>query len=139
MPAALTPRVRTLVVCDGVRASKVEESVFHLRGTRYQLRADSFPLRRRLRLFLILSSPRPGRFPGYVKVIHDSTDRTVYYGRIEPPPRFPTGADLLPLALPVTVQFPQAGRYTMQVWFFQETAADVLKMEQPFDVLEREA
>lgn len=139
MPAALIPRVRTLVVCDGVRASRREESVFHLRGTRYHLRADSFPLRRRLRLFLILSSPRPGRFPGYVKVIDDSDDRVVYYGRIEPPPRLPAGADLLPLVLPVTVRFPRAGRYIVQVWFFQERAADVLKMEQPFDILEREA
>ena len=139
MPAALTPRVRTLVVCDGVRASKVEESVFHLRGTRYHLRADSFPLRRRLRLFLILSSPRPGRFIGYVKVIHDSTDRAVFYGQIQPSARFPADSDLLPLVLPVTVRFPQTGRYTMQVWFFQGAAADVLKMEQPFDVLEHEA
>lgn len=139
MPAALTPRVRNLVVCDGVRASRAEESVFHLLGTRYHLRADFFPLRRRLRLFLILSSPRPGRFPGYVKVIDDSNDRTVYYGQIDPSPRFPAGADLLPVVLPVTVRSPQAGRYTLQVWFFQETAADVLKLEQPFDVLEREA
>lgn len=139
MPAALTPRVRTLVVCDGVRASRVEESVFHLRGTRYHLRADSFPLRRRLRLFLILSSPRPGHFPGYVKVIDDSTERTIYYGRIEPPPEFPADGDLLPLVLPVTVRFLQAGRHTVQVWFFQETSADILKMEQPFDVLEHEA
>lgn len=138
MAAALTPRVRTLMVCDGVRASRVEESVFHLRGARFQLRAGSFPLRRRLQLFLILSSPRPGTFPGYVKVIDDSTDRTIYYGRIEPPPQFPPDADLLPLVLPITVRFPQAGRYTVQVWFFQETAADILKMEQPFDVLEPE-
>jgi hypothetical protein len=138
MPAALTPRVRTLIVCDGVRASKIEESVFHLRGTRYHLRADSFPLQRRLRLFLILSSPRPGRFPGYVKVIEVSTEPTIYYGRIEPAPQFPADSDLLPVVLSITVRFPQAGRYTVQVWFFQETAADVLKMEQPFDVLERE-
>jgi len=139
MPAALTPRVRTLVVCDSVRASKVEESVFHLRGTRYHIRADSFPLRRRLLLFLILSSPRPDRFPGYIKVIDDSTDRAIYYGQIEPPPRFPSDSDLLPLVLPVNIRFPQAGRYLVQIWFFQETAADILKMEQTFDVLEREA
>lgn len=139
MPAALTPRVRTLVVCDSIRASKVEESVFHLRGTRYHIRADSFPLRRRLWLFVILSSPRPGRFPGYVKVIDGSTDRAIYYGQIEPPPRFPADGDLLPLVLPITVRFPRPDRYIVQVWFFQETGADILKMEQPFDVLEREA
>jgi hypothetical protein len=131
--------VRTLVVCDSVRTSKVEENVFHLRGTRYHIRAASFPMQRRPWLFLILSSPRPGRFSGDVKVIDDSTDRTIYYGRIEPPPRFPADGDLLPLVLPVTVGFPQAGRYIVQIWFFQENSADVLKMEQSFDVLEREA
>jgi hypothetical protein len=139
MPAALTPRVRILVVCDGVRASTVEEGVFHLRGARCHLRAASFPVRRRLRLFLVLSSPRSGRFPGYVKVIHDQTDRAVFYGEIDPPPLFPDEGDLLPLDVPVHVRFPQAGRYTVEVWFFQEAAADVLKMEQPLYVLPQEA
>jgi hypothetical protein len=46
MPAAaLTPRVRILVVCDGVRVSRVEEGVYHLRGARCHIRADAFPLR----------------------------------------------------------------------------------------------
>jgi hypothetical protein len=139
MPAALTPRVRILVVCDGVRASKVEESVYHLRGARCRVRADAFPLQRRLRLFLVLSSPRPGRFPAYVKVIDDQSDRAVFYGEIVPLPVFPDDGDLVPLDLPVNVRFPQAGRYTVEVWFFQEASADVLKMEQPFDVLEQEA
>jgi hypothetical protein len=139
MPAAVTPRVRNLIVCDGLRASRVEESVFHLRGARFQVRAESFPLRRRLRLFLVLSSPRPGRFPGYVKVIDDQSDRAIFYGTLEPPPQFPDDADLLPLDLPMRVRFPRAGRYTVQVWFFQEASADVLKMEQPFHVVKSEA
>ena len=103
------------------------------------MKSASLPLRRRLWLFVILSSPRPGRFPGYVKMIQDQTDRAVFYGQIEPPPQFPEDAELLPVVLPVNVRFPQAGRYTVQVWFFQETSADILKMEQPFYVLEREA
>ena len=138
MPAALTPRVRTLVVCDGVRASKNEENVFHLRGARSHIVAEAFPTRRRLRLFLILSSPRPGRFPSYVKVIEEETDQAVFFGQIDPSPLFPDATDLLPLDLPIRVRFPRAGRYTLQVWFFQETAADVLKLEQPFHVLEPE-
>jgi hypothetical protein len=137
--AALTPRVRTLVICDGIRASNREDNVFHLRGARYHLVADSFPVRRRLRLFSVLSSPRPGRFPGYVRILNDQTDQAVFYGQIEPSPWFPDAGVLLPLDLPVHARFPQSGRYTVQLWFFQETSADVLKMEQPFYVLEREA
>jgi hypothetical protein len=79
MSAALTPRVRVLVVCDGIRASRIEENVFTLRGARYQISADSFPLRRRLQLFLVLSCPRQGRFPAYVQVVEDQTDRTVFH------------------------------------------------------------
>jgi hypothetical protein len=52
---------------------------------------------------------------------------------------FPDAVDLLPLDLPIHVRFPSAGRYTLQLWFFQETSADILKTEQPFYVLEREA
>jgi hypothetical protein len=103
MPAALTPRVRILVVCDGIRASRVEDAVFHVRGARGHVRTDSFPLRRRLRLFLVLSSSRRGRFPGYVKVINDQTARAVFYGQIEPAPMFHEGSDFLPLDLPITL------------------------------------
>src|SRR5437763_13310864 len=121
MTAALAPRVRTLVICDGIRASRVEESVFHLRGARSHVSAARFPLRRRLRLFLILSSPRPGRFPSYVKVIDDAADQAVFYGQVDPAPVFPETEDLLPLDLPIPIRFPRSGRYTVQVWFFQET------------------
>src|SRR5262245_10855236 len=131
MTAAIAPRVRTLVICDGIRASRVEENVFHLRGARSHVFAAAFPSRRRLRLFLVLSSPRPGRFPSYVKIIDDETDQAVFYGQVDPAPVFPEAGDLLPLDLPIQVRFPKAGRYTLQVWFFQETGADVLKMEQP--------
>jgi len=137
--AALTLRVRTLVVCDGIRASKTEENVFHLRGARSHLFANAFPFRRLLRLFLVLSSPRPGRFPSYVKVIDDQNDQAVFYGQIDPSPLFPDAGDWLPLDVPDHVRFPRPGRYTVQLWFFQETAADVLKMEQPLYIPEQEA
>ena len=138
MSAALTPRVRTLVVCDGIRGSKTEESVFHLRGARAHLFADEFPFRRRLQLFLMLSSPRPGRFPSYVKVIENQSDQAVFYGQVQPSPSFLDAGDLLAMGVPVQVRFPRAGPYTVQVWFFQEISADVLKMEQPLYVLEGE-
>lgn len=86
-------------------------------------------------MFLVLSSPRAGRFPSYVKVVHDPTDLTVFYGQVDPVPVFPETDDLLPLDLPIRVRFPRPGVYTVQVWFFQESGPDVLKMEQPFHVV----
>ena len=97
MPSGLTPRVRTLLICDGIRPSKTEENVFHLRGARSHVFAE-----------------------------------------LDPSPLFPDAGDLLPLDVPVHVRFPREGRYTMQLWFFQETTADILKMEQPFYILARE-
>jgi hypothetical protein len=138
MAAAVTPRVRTLVVCDGIRASTTEEDVFHLRGARSHVAAKTFPARRRLVLYLVLSSQRPGRFPSYVKIVDDATDQAVFYGQIDPSPEFTGPLEFLPLDLPIRVRFPRTGRYMLQLWFFQETGNDVLKMEQPFYVLERE-
>jgi hypothetical protein len=138
MSAALTPRVRTLVICDGIRASTTEENVYHVRGARGHIVADSFPVRRRLRLFLVLASPRPGRFPAYVKVVENLTDRTIFYSEFNPPPLFERGEDYLPSNFRINVRFPRAGRYSVEFWFFQPTAADVLKMEQPLLVVERE-
>src|SRR4051794_2638612 len=102
--ASLTPRVRLLAVCDRVRPSKTEADVFSLRGVRYQVVAEAFPHVRRLHVFLILSSPRRGRFPGYVKVIDDQHDRAIFYGQIDPAPTFPQDGDLLPLDLSVRVR-----------------------------------
>jgi hypothetical protein len=93
MSTALTPRVRTLVVCDDIRASRIEVDVFHLRGARGQVFAGPFPFRRRLRLYLVLASPRPGRFPAYIKVVEDQTDRTVFYGTINPATAFDDADD----------------------------------------------
>jgi hypothetical protein len=138
MPATVTPRVRNLIVCDRIRASTAEDGVFHLRGARCWLTLDDLSTRRRLHLFVILSSPRAGRFPGYVRVIDSQTDRTVFYGQIEPTPEFPEHADLLPLDLPISVRFPRSGIFSIEIWFFQETSPDVQKMEQPFYVLQRE-
>src|SRR5215471_8822658 len=111
MTAAIAPRVRTLVICDGIRTSRIEENVFHLRGARSHVFAPAFPFRRRLRLFLILSSPRPGRYPCYVKIIDAETDQAVFYGQVDPSPVFPEAAELLAFELPINVRFPNPGRY----------------------------
>ena len=41
--AAVTPRVRTIVICDDVSASLTENGVFTLEGVRLHLEAASFP------------------------------------------------------------------------------------------------
>jgi hypothetical protein len=67
--ASLTPRVRTIVICDAVSSSRTEDRVFTLKGVRQHLEAASFPWRATLRVFLLLSSPRKGRFPGRVLIL----------------------------------------------------------------------
>jgi len=136
MSTALTPRVRTLVVCDGIRASRIEGNVYNLKGARGRLYAETFPLRRPLGLYLVLSSPRPGRFPAHVQVVEDQTDRTVFIAAIDPAPSFADADDFVPLEMVMNISFLRAGRYSVQVWFFQAAGPDVLKMEQPFYVLE---
>src|SRR5882724_145957 len=134
--AALTPRVRIMAVCDRVRESKTEAGVFDLKGVRQELTANAFPLvPSRLWLFLVLSSPRPGEYPGYVRVISASTDKTVFYANLEPRPAFAIDNDLLAGCAQLRGTFPHAGRYMVQIWFFQEHGSDVLKGELPLSLV----
>ncbi len=140
MAAALTPRVRLMAVCDGVRESQTEAGVFHLRGVRQGIRATAFPVvPSRLWLFLLLSSPRPGDYPGYVRVINDLTDRIVFYGQLQPRPTFEADEEIVATRARLRCSFPEEGRYTIQVWFFQEQGSDVLKGEIPFSVVKEGA
>jgi hypothetical protein len=98
--AVLTPRVRIMAICDGVRESKIEADVFHLKGVRQGLTADVLPfVPDRLWLFLLLSNPRAGEFPGYVVVVNERTEKTVFYESLAslhgilPCPRFVEGID----------------------------------------------
>lgn len=137
---ALTPRVRMMAICDGVRESKTEVDVFHLKGVRQAVTADAFPFfPRRLWLFLVLTSPRLGDFPGYLRVVNDQTDKAVFYGHIHPRPIFGADGGTLFRSANIACSFPQEGWYTVQVWFFQQEGSDVLKGEVPFYVaLERD-
>ncbi len=137
MPAALTPRVRTLLACEGVKPSQVEEHVFHLKGVRYWVSAGGFPfVPARLWLFLLLSSPRKGRFPGHIRIVNDRTDRVVFIGKLTPTPVFQDDHEFLPVPMRLKCTFPQPGRYVIQVCFFQETFSDIVKAEMPLDVVE---
>jgi len=134
---ALTPRVRIMAICDGVRESKTEAGVFHLKGVRQAISADVFPfVPSRLWLFVLLSSPHPGEFPGYIRVVNDRTDRVVFHGHLEPRPIFELDGGLWAIGYPFRCKFADAGSYSVQVWFFQEQGNDILKGEMPFIVVQ---
>ncbi len=131
--ASFTPRVRLMAICDNVRESRTEPGVYHLKGVRHGIVAHAFPfVPRQLWLFLLLSSPRPGTFPGYVRVVDDRSDKAIFYAHLQPRPTFDAGDQMLPGLSRISCAFPDEGRYTVQVWFFQEQGSDVLKGEFPF-------
>jgi hypothetical protein len=135
--ASVTPRVRLIAVCDRVRESNIEAGVYHVKGLRQRIVAQAFPfVSARLWLFLVFSSPRAGVFPGYVLVVDDQTDKSILYGKLIPPPTFETNEETVVNVMRLTCTFPQPGRYTIQVWFFQTEGHDVLKGELPFIVSE---
>lgn len=133
--AALTPRVRLLVVCDRARESSTEAGVYHLRGVRQGIAAPVFPfVAFRLWLFLVLSSPRSGSCPGYVRVLDDGTDKAILFAHLAPDPSFEEHEQTLAAVARLRCTFPHAGPYTIQVWFYREQESDVLKGELPFVV-----
>jgi hypothetical protein len=138
MPAAaLTPRVRILVVCDEVIASDTEAGVFTLEGVRQHLLAASFPWPARLGLFLLLSSARKGTYQGKVVIVNESTDRVIRYVKLEA--RFDEDNEFFALGLQFgDCEFPEPGSYTFQVWFSARDGQEVMKGEHPFHVLSNE-
>jgi hypothetical protein len=134
--AALTPRVRLMTVCNRVRESNTEAGVYHLRGVRQRVVARAFPfVASRLWLFLVLSSHRPGTFPGYIRVIDDEADKAIFFAHLSPHPRFEGNDQTVAAVARLRCSFPHAGRYTIQVWFYQEQGSDVLKGEALFSVV----
>jgi hypothetical protein len=135
--AALTPRVRVLVLCDEVIESEIEEAVFTLVGVRQQLVGDSYPLTASLSLFLVLSSPRKGAYQGNVVIVRVQTDKSLRYSKFEV--EFDEDHQVQPLYLDLgECEFPEAGQYVIQVWFSPGQGQDVLKAEHPFDLFEYE-
>jgi hypothetical protein len=131
--AAVTPRVRTLVICDEVSASLTEDGVFTLEGVRQHLDATSFPWRAAVSLFLLLSSPRKGRYPGKVLIVNDRSDRPIRYVKFLA--TFQEDNELLPLYVEIgECAFPEPGLYTFQVYFAARGGVEALKGEHPFFV-----
>jgi hypothetical protein len=135
--AAVTPRVRTIVICDDVSASLTENGVFTLEGVRLHLKAPSFPHRAALSLFLLLSSPRKGRNAGKILVVNERSDRPIRYVKFFA--TFQENNELLPLYVEVgECLFPEAGPYNFEVYCSARDGGEALKGEHPFPVLLRE-
>jgi hypothetical protein len=135
--AALTPRVRTIVICDDVVASSTEAGVFTLEGVRQHLEAESFPWRATLNVFLLLSSPRKGRYAGKILLVNERNDRPIRYVKFVG--AFQEDNDLLPLYVGVgDCVSPEAGPYSFAVYFSARGGGEALKGEHPFTVYSRE-
>jgi hypothetical protein len=133
--AVLTPRIRLMTICNGVRESTTEAGVFHVKGLRQRIVAQGFPFApARLWLLLVFSSTSPGVFPGYILVIDDQSDKAIFYGQLTPPPAFEADIEIVVNVMRLRCSLPQPGRYTVQIWFFQKQGRDVLKGELPFRV-----
>ena len=135
--AALTPRVRTIVICDDISASLTENGVFTLQGIRLRLEAASFPCRAAFVLFLLLSCARKGRYAGKVLVVNEREDRPIRYAKFLP--TFREDNELLPFYVDVgECVFPEPGHYNFEVYFSARDGGEALKGEHPFTVLLKE-
>lgn len=135
--AAITPRVRTIVICDAVSASRIEDRVFNLKGVRQHLEAASLPWRATLRVFLLLSSPRKGNYSGRVLVVNERNERVVRYATFVA--EFEEDNELLPMYVNIdNCVFPEAGHYNFVVSFSVHGGGEAVKGEHPFNVLSQE-
>ena len=131
--AAITPRVRTIVICDGVSASLTEQGVFTLEGVRQRLQAPFFPWPAELSVFLLLSSARKGQYAGKILVVNERTERLVRYVKFTV--AFHEANELLPMYVEISdCMFPEAGPYSFAIYFFTR-GEEALKGEHPFTVL----
>jgi hypothetical protein len=134
--AAVTPRVRTIVICEDVVPSSTEFGVFTLEGVRQQLETTSFPWRSSLSVFLLLSSPRKGTYSGKILVVNQRNDRPVRYAKFSA--TFEDDNELLPLYVEVGgCVFPESGPYNFEVYLAARGGAEALKGEHPFVVFSR--
>ena len=135
--APVTPRVRTIVICDEVSASPTEEGVFTLEGVRQHLEAGSFPCRVSLNLFLLLSSPRKGKYTGKILVVNEQANKAVRYVKFLA--TFEEDNELLPLYVEVgDCIFPDASQYSFEIYFSARDGSEALKGEHPSTVLAEE-
>ncbi len=112
--AAITPRVRSIAICDEVIASDIEDGVFTLEGVRQRILAEIFPWRAELSLFMILTSPRKGRYDGKILVVSERSDRRVRYSKFTV--AFDENNEILPAYVELgDCLFPESGLYNFEV------------------------
>lgn len=132
--AAVTPRVRTIVICDEAIPSQIEYGVFDLEGVRVQIHADSLPKRLPLNLFLLLSSPRKGNYAGKILIVNERTAKPLRFAKFAAV--FQDDNDLLPVYVDLGgCVFPEAGLYGFEIYFSMRGSGEALKGEHPFVVL----
>lgn len=132
--AALTPRVRIMVVCDDVTASNTEDGVFTLEGVRQRIYAPSLPCQKDLHVYLLVACPRRGRYEGAVGVVNSETTRLVRWAPFDV--TFRDANDLVPVIVDVVnCPFPEASAYTFEIWFTTRNGDAAQKGELPFHVI----
>ena len=136
MSAALTPRVRIMVVCDDVIPNEIEDGVFTLENVRQHVSADTFPCFLEFSVFLLLSCPQPGDYPGLL-LIRDARAGIIHSQR------FPVTIDqvneLNPFFLDMgPFEFTEPGQYAFEVWFLDDSQLYAQKGEQPFFIWHNE-
>jgi hypothetical protein len=135
--AALTPRVRIMAICDDVTASEIEEGVYTLEHVRQRVAAPSLPCNRNLRVYLLVTCPRRGRYEGAIAVATTESARLVRWAPFDV--TFHEANDLLPVIVDVfNCSFPQAGAYMFEVWFTTRSGEAAQKGELPFFVVASE-
>jgi hypothetical protein len=135
--AALTPRVRSIIICDDIFTSATAEDVFTLEGVRLHIGATSLPLRAEINLFMIASSVRKGNYAGKILVVNQQTDKLTRYVKFFA--TFDGTNELVPLAVFLGgCSFPAAGQYRFEIYFAAPGGHEALKGELPFYVLSDE-
>jgi hypothetical protein len=134
--AALTPRVRIMVICDDVIPSEIEDRVFTLESVRQQRWTEFLPYLGDLSVFLVLSSPRQGDFVGLLLIRNDR-------GGIIQSCRFVVSFqeeyDLLPVVVEMgSCEFAELGRYQFEAWFVDSSGQHAQKGELPFFILQHQ-
>src|SRR6185369_13945354 len=132
--AAVTPRVRTIVICDDVTESLTEDGVYTLEGVRSHLAAAVLPCRVSLTLYLLFSSPRRGKYSGKILVVQEGTEKPIRYVKFSV--TFEEDNEVLSYWIAVdNCVFHEAGPYLFQVYFANKDGDEALKAEHPFTVL----
>ncbi len=128
--------MRTIVICDAVDASPTEEGVFTLEGVRQRVTAQCFPWRVGLSVFLVLSSPRKGKYSGKVLVVNEASGRAIRFLKFVA--AFEENHELQPVQLDTgELVFPEAGQYVFGVYFSAHDG-EALKGEYPLMVIATE-